>query len=63
MKFRFTETIFSEGERSFIKVPFNVWEETGLKGNLPCSVSVSNISFECRLLPKGGGNYFIPIKK
>ena len=36
MKFEFTEEIYREGTRSFIRVPFNVWEETGLKGNIPC---------------------------
>ena len=48
---------------SFIEIPFNVWEETGMKGNIPCRVSVHGVSFECKLIPKGKGNYLIPVTK
>lgn len=63
MIYRFFCHIYNEGVRSFIKIPFNVWDEIGLKGNIPCKVSINNISFECKLLPKGNGNYLIPITK
>ena len=63
MKFEFKEEIYSEGTRSFIRVPFNVWEETGLKGNIPCRITIGDVSFECKLLPKGSGNYVIPMTK
>ena len=63
MKFEFKEEIYSEGTRSFIRVPFNVWEETGLKGNIPCRITIGDVSFECKLLPKGSGIYVIPMTK
>ena len=63
MKYRFCAGINTEGDRAFIKIPFNVWEETGLKGNIPCRVSILDLSFECKLIPKGNGNYYIPITK
>ena len=63
MKFEFTEEIYREGTRSYIRVPFNVWEETGLKGNIPCRITIVDVSFECNLLPKGSGNYVIPMTK
>lgn len=63
MIFKFNAILFSEGIRTFMEIPFNVWEETGLKGNIPCRVSVCEHSFECKLIPKGKGKYFIPISK
>lgn len=63
MIYRFRAFIYTESCRAFIKIPFNVWEETGLKGNIPCRVSVLGFSFECKLIPKGSGNYLIPITK
>ena len=35
MIYRFSEVIYTEGGRAFVKIPFNVWEETGIKGNIP----------------------------
>ncbi|MGN1404728.1 MAG: DUF1905 domain-containing protein [Erysipelotrichaceae bacterium] len=63
MKYSFTSIIYSENNRSFIKIPFNVWEETGLKGNIPCRVAIDNVVFECKLIPKGNGDYLIPVTK
>ncbi len=63
MVYRFTANIHTEGKRAFIEIPFNVWEETGLKGNIPCNVSIHECSFECKLIPKGCGKYYIPISK
>ena len=51
MIYRFTAPIDTEGSRAFIKIPFHVWEVTGLKGNIPCRVSILGISFECKLIP------------
>ncbi len=59
----FNESIQIEGSRAFIRIPFNVWEETGLKGNIPCRVTIETYTFECKLIPKGNGNYLIPIPK
>lgn len=63
MIYRFSEVIYTEGSRAFIRIPFNVWEETGLKGNIPCRVIISGLSFECKLIPRGKGIYVIPITK
>lgn len=63
MIFKFVASIFILGKRAFIKVPFNVWDKTGLKGNIPSKISFSDISFECKLIPKGDGVYFIPVAK
>jgi len=63
MIYRFNAILFAEGIRTFIEIPFNVHEETGLKGNIPCRVSICERSFECKLIPKGNGKYFIPISK
>ena len=63
MIYRFRADIYTEGGRAFIKIPFNVWEETGIKGNIPCRVSIRGVFFECKLIPKGNGNYFIPVTK
>ena len=63
MIYKFRGVIYTEGSRALIRIPFNVWEETGLKGNIPCRVSVLGLSFECKLIPKGNGNYLIPITK
>lgn len=63
MIYRFHAGLFSEGGRTFIRIPFHVWEETGLKGNIPCRVSIHGVSFECKLIPKGNGCYFIPVTR
>ena len=63
MIYRFSALIHTEGNRAFIEIPFNVWEKTGLKGNIPCRVTILGLSFECKLIPKGGGKYLIPISK
>lgn len=59
----FSEKLFKNGNRSFIKIPFNVWETFNLKGLIPVKVSIENHSFECRLISKGKGLYYIPIAK
>lgn len=63
MKYTFTENLLKQGNRYFIKIPFNIWEECGQKGLVPVKVSVEDHIFECRLIPKGAGNYYIPVKK
>ena len=63
MTYRFNAVIYTEGSRAFIRIPLNVWEETGIKGNIPCRVSILGLSFECKLIPKGNGNYVIPVMK
>lgn len=63
MIYSFSEKIFEQGKRQFIKIPFNVWEECGQKGLIPVKVYIQDLIFECRLVPKGAGIYYIPISK
>lgn len=63
MVYKFNGEVFEEGQRSFISIPFNVWDECGQKGNIPVKVTIDDFSFECKLVPKGNGVYYIPIIK
>lgn len=63
MQYQFCGALHKEGNRTFIPIPFNVWEETGLKGNIPCRVHIQDQCMECKLIPKGKGTYWIPIAK
>jgi len=63
MQYPFCATLHKEGNRTFIPIPFNVWEKTGLKGNIPCRVHIQDQCMECKLIPKGNGTYWIPIAK
>lgn len=63
MNFNFNGKIFLEGNKAFVEIPFNVWEECNQKGNIPVKVYIEKLVFECKLIPKGKGNYYIPIKK
>lgn len=63
MTYTFEEKIFKSGNRYFIKIPFNVWEECDQKGLIPVKAFIEGCTFECRLIPKGEGIYYIPIKK
>jgi hypothetical protein len=63
MNYKFIGKIFFEGNKAFIEIPFNVWEECNKKGNIPVRVSLKGSDFECKLVPKGKGNYYIPVKK
>ncbi|MCT4562793.1 MAG: DUF1905 domain-containing protein [Maledivibacter sp.] len=61
MKYQFIGYLLKAGTRTFIAIPFNVWEVCNKKGNLPVKVTVNGKNFECKLLPRGNGNYYIPI--
>ncbi|SKC62904.1 DUF1905 domain-containing protein [Maledivibacter halophilus] len=61
MEYKFREKLLKEGLRTFISIPFNVWEVCGQKGLIPVKVSIEDSTFECKLVPKGNGNYYIPI--
>lgn len=63
MEYKFNGEIFSEGQRAFFKIPFNVWEECGQKENIPVNVSAKDFNLECKLVPKGKGIYYITVKK
>lgn len=63
MEYVFTSGYYKEGGRAFIKIPFNVWDTCGRKGNIPVKAVIDNVTFECRLIPKGGGEYVLPVGK
>ena len=63
MKHWFKSNLFKEGNRTFIEIPFNVWDICGQKGLIPIKVSVDTVVFECKLIPKGNGIYYIPVSK
>jgi hypothetical protein len=63
MQHSFKSKLFKDGNRTFIKIPFNVWDKCGQKGLIPIKVSVDTIFFECKLIPKGNGIYYIPVPK
>lgn len=63
MLYEFEGHCLQEGNRHFIKIPFNVWEVCEIKGNIPVKVAIEEITFECKLIPKGHGEYYIPIAK
>lgn len=63
MRYEFEGKCIQEGNRHFIEIPFNVWEVCEQKGNIPVEVTIEQISFECKLIPKGQGRYYIPVTK
>lgn len=63
MIYTFDEKICKQGNRYYIKIPFNVWHECKQKGLIPVKVSIKDCTFECRLIAKGNGMYYIPVTK
>ena len=63
MKYSFKSGYYKEGNRTFIKIPFNVWDTCGKKGKIPVKVFIDGTEFECKLIPKGNGEYVIPVNK
>lgn len=63
MIYSFNSSFFKEGNRTFISIPFNVWETCKVKGMIPVKVIINDVSFQCKLMPKGKGVYYIPIVK
>ncbi len=63
MTYSFKSYHYNEGNRIFIKIPFNVWDTCGKKGNIPVKAFIDDIIFECKLIPKGKGEYILPVNK
>lgn len=61
--YSFPGKLLQEGNRFYIPIPFNVWETCKRKGILPVQVNIQTCTFACKLIPKGNGIYYIPIKK
>lgn len=63
MQYTFKSSCHKAGNRTFIKIPFNVWDTCGKKGLIPVKVVIEEVSFECKLISKGNGEYVIPVNK
>lgn len=63
MNYSFKSGYYKEGNRIFIKIPFNVWDTCGKKGLIPVKVFIEQTNFECKIIPKGNGEYVIPVGK
>lgn len=63
MQYTFEGKKIVDGNRTFLDIPFNMWDITGRTGNIPVKVNADGILFECKLIPKGNGRYYIPVKK
>lgn len=63
MHYSIKSNFHKEGNRIFVKIPFNVWETCGKKGLITVEVAIGGITFECKLIPKGNGEYVIPVNK
>lgn len=61
--YSFKSTLIKESNRVYINIPFNAWNVCGKKGQIPVEVEISGLDFECKLVPKGNGSYYIPIIK
>ena len=63
MRYSFKAGYYKNGNMIFIKIPFNVWDTCGKKGLFPVEVCIEGVTFECKLIPKGNGEYVIPVNK
>lgn len=63
MYYKFSGEIFKESTRKFIKIPFNVRDVCIKRGGLSAKVIINEYTYECKLLSKGNGHYYIPIIK
>lgn len=51
------------GAWTFVRIPFDVAEEFGVKGQAPVKGTVNGVPYENSLLPQGGGVHILVIKK
>lgn len=49
MEYAFAERIYRQGNRYFIRIPFNVYEKCNKKGVIPVRVMLEEAMFECRM--------------
>lgn len=63
MRFTFKSAYCKESNRTYIKIPFNLWDKCEKKGSIPVEAVIDGITFECKLIPKGNGDYVLPINK
>ena len=51
------------GAWTFVRIPFSVAEEFGVKGQVPVRGTVNGVPYENSLLPQGDGLHILVIKK
>lgn len=51
------------GAWTFVRIPFSVAEEFGVKGQVPVKGTINGIPYENSLLPQGGDIHILVIKK
>ena len=52
-----------KGGWTFLRIPFSVAEEYGVKGQLPVRGTINGIPYENSLLPQGEGIHILVVKK
>ena len=52
-----------KGAWTFVRIPFSVADEFGLKGQVPVRGTINGIPYENFLLPQGGGVHILVVKK
>lgn len=62
---KFKAEMIASGSRFFVELPFNVWEKWNQKGQIltkgVLSANKKDEEFQCRIIPKGKGVYYLPI--
>lgn len=51
------------GAWTFVRIPFSVAEEFGVKGQVPVKGTINGIAYENSLLPQGEGAHILVVKK
>ena len=51
------------GAWTFVRIPFSVAEEFGVKGQVPVKGAINGVPYENSLLPQGGGVHILVVKK
>ncbi len=62
MNYVFEQKILNLNEEKVMEIPFNVWEVQENIGDYPIEATVNGVSFQCSLLPKKDGYYYLPLK-
>jgi hypothetical protein len=63
MEFQFISSCQKDGNKTFVSIPFNMWDTCCKKGLIPAKAVINDTTFECKLIPKGNGKYVLPINK
>lgn len=64
--YKFTATLERPNMRgvwTFVRIPFSVTEEFGVKGQVPVKGAINGVPYENFLLPQGGGVHILVVKK